>query len=169
MNSTMRFCRVLNFLVDGCAMLAALILIFVWASICLNVAMRYLMHKPQVWVIELCEYSILYMTFLGAAWLHKKKGHVSVDWMVALLPPKYTELLNLMTSYIGAALFLLITWYGVETTWSHYVRGTYRITLLETPMYLILGIIPIGSFLLALEFLFSSQEHLRQWRALRRE
>ena len=150
-------------------MAAGLILVFVWASVCFNVGMRYMINRPQVWVIELCEYSILYMTFLGAAWLHKKGGHVQVDWMVGSLPFKYTELLNLVTSYIGTALFLIITWYGVETTWSHFVRGTYRITLLETPMYLILGIIPIGSFLLALQFVFSGQEHLRKWRALRHE
>lgn len=166
MNLLPRAARILDRLIDLCVALTTFILVLTWMSICINVAMRYLLHRPQVWVLEFSEYGILYMTFLGGAWVLKKEGHVKVDWVLNYLKPSECALLNTITSFVGVALFLVITWYSAETTWIHFVRGTYRITLLETPMYLILAAIPIGSFLISVQFLSRACEYAKNWKSL---
>lgn len=133
--------------------MAAVILVLVWVAICFNVVMRYLFNQPQVWAIELSEYAIFYITFLGSAWLLKEDGHVKVDWVLSRLGDRNAALLETINSILGALLCMIITWYGIETTWSHYIRGIYRITVLETPTFLILAVIPVGALLLSIQFL----------------
>ena len=168
MNLLARTARIFDRLIDLCVALAALILFLTWMSICVNVAMRFFLHRPQVWVMEFSEYGILYITFLGGAWVLKKEGHVKVDWVLNYLKPRNCALLNTITSFVGIILFLIITWYGAETTWSHFVRGTYRITLLEIPMYLILAVIPIGSFFISIQFLSRAYDYIKKWRSLQK-
>jgi TRAP-type C4-dicarboxylate transport system permease small subunit len=156
-----RIIRILFKLVNGGGALGAVILVFVWGSICINVAMRYLFGRPQAWAIELSEYAILYITFLGGAYVLKEEGHVKVDWVVGRLQPRSAALLEIANSVAGALLCLIITWYGVATTWSHYIRNIYRVTTLETPTFLILAVIPIGSFLLSVQFFRRAYEKMK--------
>ena len=51
--------------------IACVILSLVMLSVCLEVFLRYFLNRPQVWVIELSEYALLYITFLSAAWVLK--------------------------------------------------------------------------------------------------
>jgi len=145
--------RIFLWCIDGGGALAAVILVLVWVAICFNVVMRYLFNQPQVWAIELSEYAIFYITFLGSAWLLKEDGHVKVDWVLSRLGDRNAALLETINSILGALLCMIITWYGIETTWSHYIRGIYRITVLETPTFLILAVIPVGALLLSIQFL----------------
>ena len=143
------FDRVIDFLV----FLACLLLMFAVVMVGLDVALRYFFGRPIIWAVEITEYSLLYIAFLGAAWLLKKEGHVRVDVVLNLLNPRNQTLVNIITSILGAMVCLVIAWYGAEITWDHFVRGVPSIQLLHTPRFLILMIIPIGSFLLFIQFL----------------
>ena len=131
--------------------------------------MRSAVGHSIVWVIEICEYSLLFITFLGTAWLLRRDGHVKIDLVVNRLRPRVRAVVSVIISIIGTAVCLVITWYGAETTWSHFIRGTYRITLLETPMYLILAVIPIGSFLISIQFFSMACRQMKNWRSIQME
>ena len=56
---------------------AGMVLLFLMMlSVCWEVFSRYYLGRGTAWVIEFSEYSILFMTFLGTAWLLRKDGHV---------------------------------------------------------------------------------------------
>lgn len=135
------------------AYLAALLLFLLMLIICYEVVMRYLFRSPTGWVIEACEYALLYITFLGAAWLLRQDGHIRVDILFAFLNRKVSRVLNMTTSLVGAIAcgFLLV--YGVLSTWHHFQESTLVIQTLNTPKWVLLIIIPIGSFFLVLQFL----------------
>jgi TRAP-type C4-dicarboxylate transport system permease small subunit len=69
------FDKVLNIF----AFLAGLMVIFMVLAIPYSVIMRYFFLKPPEWVIQTCEYMLLWLTFLASAWLLRDEGHVSVD------------------------------------------------------------------------------------------
>ena len=161
-----KIARIFLWCIDGGGALAAVILVLVWVAICVNVAMRYLFNQPQVWAIELSEYAILYITFLGGAWVLKEEGHVKVDWILSRLDARNTALLETINSILGALLCITITWYGIETTWSHYIRGIYRITVMETPTFLILAVIPVGALLLSIQFLRKAYDSIKSLKRL---
>ena len=150
---------------DLAGALSLIILCFVWVTICVNVFMRYFLNRSITWGMEIAEYSLLYLTFLAAAWLLKEEGHVHIELVLDRLKPRTQSLLNTITSIIGAVLCLVIAWYSAETTWEYFQRGVCRPTPLEPPTFLILAVIPVGSFLLFFQFLRRAYGHLKSRRA----
>ena len=143
----------------ACALLSFAIL-----AVSVDVVLRYFFNRPTVWVLEICEYILLYVVFLGAAWVLKEEGHVRVGLVVDRLSPKTQALVHTITSVVGALVCLTLIRYGVQVTWNHFVRGVPSIEMLHLPQFLILMIIPIGSFLLFVQFLRRSYGYLNTWR-----
>ena len=141
--------RVISFM----AYLAALLLFLLMLIICYEVVMRYLFRSPTGWVIEACEYALLYITFLGAPWLLKQDGHIRVDILFAFLNRKVSRILNTATSLVGAIACGFLFVYGILSTWHHFQESTLVIQTLNTPKWALLIIIPTGSFFLVLQFL----------------
>lgn len=151
-------------ILDLFAFLSALLIAFIMLSICLEVFMRYFLNRPLVWVIEMSEYALLYITFLGTAWLLRREGHVTVDILLVRLNPKTRAALGFLSSIIGIGISLVLIWYGSEVAWDHYVRGVFKPTVLQFPTAPVLAIIPIGSVMLAMQFVRRGYVFLRKWR-----
>ena len=117
--------------------------------------MRFAFRAPIAGLTEVTEIFLLYMTFLGAAWLYKDDGHVVVDIVLYNLVSKSLakKILILQNHIIVGIISGILVYYGSLTTFDHFMRGTYNPTILETPIALAIAIIPIGSFILLLEVL----------------
>lgn len=144
--------------------LAGVLLVFVLLSVCAEVVMRYLFNRPIVWVIEISEVILLYITFLATAWLLKKGGHVKVDILLNRLNPRTQALLSIISCTVGVIVSLCFVWYGAQVTWDHFQRGYFEPTLLEIPSAALVAIIPVGGFLLLTQFLRDAHRYLRSWR-----
>ncbi|MFC2047546.1 TRAP transporter small permease, partial [Chloroflexota bacterium] len=117
------------------------------------------------WVIEVGEYGLLYMSFLGAAWVLRREGHVKMDLVLNRLKLRSQVLLNVITSILGAIVFLIVTWYSAHFTWDLFQLGYIVDAYLDPPKWPIMAIIPVGSFLFSIQFLRRSYGYLRNWRA----
>lgn len=144
---------------------AGAIAIFVMLAINYEVFMRYFLNRPTLWTLEISEYSLVYITFLGAAWVLSKDGHVKIDLLFKALKPRSQIVLNIITSIMGAGLSILFTWYSVQVTWSSYRNLIVSVTDLETPLFLVQLAIPIGCFLLFVQFLRNIVGILSKWKA----
>jgi TRAP-type C4-dicarboxylate transport system permease small subunit len=132
---------------------AMLVLSLIILSVCLEIVMRYFLNRPLVWVVELTEYGLLYVSFLGAAWLLRKGGHVQVDIMIDLLDDRWRKRCAICSSAIGLGVSLLLTVFGAVATYDHLVRGVYKPTVLEFPTGVVLAAVPLGSLFLTVRFL----------------
>jgi C4-dicarboxylate transporter, DctQ subunit len=148
-----KFLEVLDKAQDGMAFLAGLSLIFIMLAVCADVLLRTFLKMPQVWVTEVIESLLLYITFLGSAWLLRKEGHVQVDIIISRLNPKAIAFLNIISSIIGVFISLMLTIFGSIVALNYYHRGIYTPTAMEIPVYIILVIIPIGSIFLLAQFI----------------
>ncbi len=157
------FDRVIN----GLAVLAAGIILFAWLSICTEIVLRYFFSKPQVWVVPLTEISLLFITFLGIAWVLREEKHVRIEIAVDLLPPAAKSLVGAISSVLATIMCLLLFWYSAELTWTHIQRGTIDYFRLELPRSIILGVIPAGSLLLFVQLLRRSRRYLIEWKGAR--
>jgi TRAP-type C4-dicarboxylate transport system permease small subunit len=154
------FDRILDLLASlGCS-----ILVFIMLSVSVDVVLRYFLNRPVLGLSEITGYLLLYMTFLGAAWLLRREGHVKVDIVLNRLGPRAQAALGITSSVIGIIISLALIWYGTETTWDHLLRGVYRTTILEFPKAPLLAVIPIGGFLLLIQFLRRARGYLESWR-----
>ena len=147
--------------------LAGVLLIFLMLSVGWEVALRYFFGRPTSWVVEIAGYILLYIPFLVAAWVLKREGHVKMDLVVNRLSPRTQALTNMITSVLGAIFCLVVAWYGAGTTWDMFQRGIHRSTVLMAPVAPLIAIIPIGFFLLFIQFLRRTYKYLGGWRASR--
>ena len=155
------FDRTTNFL----AFVAAVLIIFTMLSVSVDVFMRYFLQRPMIWVLEVTEIILLFITFLGTAWLLRREGHVKVDIVLSHLNPRTQTLLSIISSIIGIIVCVVLVWYGTQVSYDYIQRGLYEPTLLEIPKGPLLAIIPVGSFLLLIQFLRRTYGHLQQFRA----
>ncbi|MBW2015980.1 MAG: TRAP transporter small permease [Deltaproteobacteria bacterium] len=148
-----RFLFILDKAIDGMSFLAGVSLIFIMFAVCGDVLLRTFFKMPQIWVTEVIECMLLYITFLAAAWLLREEGHVQVDILITRLKPRTVAMLGIASSIIGIFVSLVLTIFGTSVTWDYYQRGVYTPSAMEIPVYLILLIIPIGSLFLLFQFI----------------
>jgi TRAP-type C4-dicarboxylate transport system permease small subunit len=129
------------------------ILAFFTIGICIDVCMRYFFNKPIPWMDEFSGYGLVFITFLGAAWVLRKDGHVRIDIISSLLSQRTRALIDVITSILFAIALLPLIGYGAWVTWDSFQRGLYMPTPTEIPTGFILVVMPIGFFLLFIELL----------------
>lgn len=150
----------IDFFNAGLAAIAGAMLISMVLLVSYAVFMRYLFSNPPGWDIEITEYMMLYLTFLTAAWLLKKQGHISIDLIYERLNPRAKLLLDLIVSALGVIICLVLTWYAGASTWDHIQRHAVVTETLKFPKAILLGIIPVGFLLLTIGFVRQTSGYL---------
>ena len=145
------------------AFISATLIILMMLTICFDVVTRRI-GFPQEWTIEITEDYMIFITFLGTAWLLKREGHVRMDILVTTLSPRIQTLLGIVTSIIGVVISLYLVIWGSITAWDHYQRGVFQMTPLLMPTAPLLAIIPIGSIPLLIQFLRRTYGYIGTWR-----
>jgi TRAP-type mannitol/chloroaromatic compound transport system permease small subunit len=107
------------------------------------------------------------MTFLSTAWVLKNEGHVANDLFLTRLSTRNQFLFNAITSVLGVIICLSLTWFGAAVSWEKLQSGAYQPTPIETPDFPIFVIIPIGSFLLSIQFMRRAHRNLAKWKEAR--
>jgi C4-dicarboxylate transporter DctQ subunit len=129
------------------------LLVATGALICVDVLLRYGFGRPIMGSTEIIEYTLVYITFLGASWAVPRHAHIDIDVAVQAMPKSWQRVCATLSSLVSLAVALVLTVFGAATTWVAFERHSYRPTMLEIPLWIVLVIIPIGSALLSLRFL----------------
>ncbi|MFN0299478.1 MAG: TRAP transporter small permease [Burkholderiales bacterium] len=132
---------------------AVVILVALVCGVTFEVVMRYVFNKPTRWVVEFSEYSLLYLAFLGGAWVLKEEGHVKVELLIEVLPARVRETLHMITSLVGAGACGLFCWVSAGYIWEIYGTGEILFKSVLVKKWLIMAIIPPGLLLLTLQFI----------------
>ncbi len=148
-----RIARIFDGILNFSAVLAAALVVLVTLGIAGDVAGRFFFNRPIFAMIEIAEYSLVWITFLLAAWVLRREKHVKMDIVLIRLKPTVQRLLNIITSALSAIAFLIITWYAVVVTWRLYTTNYHDWTNLQPLLWPIYLIFPIGSFLVVLQLL----------------
>ena len=143
---------VLDRVVGFMAFLAGVLLVAAVFIICFEILMRYFVKRPQVWTVEICEYILFSMAFLGAPWLLKVGGHVNIDIFVIQLSPGPKRMVALMSALVGMIVSGIISWFSLLASYECYVSGVLLTKSLNVPKHYFLILIFLGYFFLLLEF-----------------
>lgn len=132
--------------------LAGALLMFSTIGTCLDVILRYCFNRPIHWMLEITEYILLYIPFLGAGLVLKENGHIRIDILINHFSLRTRENLHILTSFVGGIVMLAYAYFGGMVTLDYFKRGVSALESLKTPMFLILMVIPIGSFFFSVQF-----------------
>jgi len=156
---------IFDFILDAFIFLSAVILAFIMLSVCWDVIARAVASKPLKWALEFSEYSLLYICFLGAAWVLKKERHVTSDLLLIRLKPKNQAFLAIITSVIGAIVCMILTWFGADVAIEKLQIGAFQPTVIKPPDFPLFIIIPIGYCLISIQFLRRAYKNLQFWKS----
>ena len=133
---------------------AAAFVVVMTVSVLYDVFARLIFRAPTIWVIDMNEYLLVYLTFVPAAWILMNDHHVKVELVTVRLRAPTQRRLRVVTDVFGLIYCVVLTWQGWVVAW-HALENGYRFsTALNFPKFPVLIIIPIGAAWLALGFLF---------------
>jgi C4-dicarboxylate transporter, DctQ subunit len=136
-----------------CAILGAAILFFIATIIFVEVVWRAVTGTSQLWVIEFSEYSLLYLTFLGAPYLLEKNRHVSLDLVYDGLSGGARRLAALVNAAIGIFLCATLTVVGIVVVLDQIASGVRETTVMAPPSFWLTMALPLGMALMTFQFL----------------
>ena len=65
---------------------ACTLLVLITLAVCGEIFTRSFLDISNPWLVELSEITLLYLTFLAAAWVLGNDKHVSIDLLVGYIP-----------------------------------------------------------------------------------
>ncbi len=145
-NAVVGMNKVLVFIAS--VMMAGLMII-----VCADLTLRYFFNSPLLWGTEVTEILLLYITFLGMAWVFREDGHVVIDVFTNKAIGRKKKVLNGISYFLVGIVSAVLVYYGFYAAYDHYKRGVFNPTVIETPIWLIILVIPVGSVPLLLEIL----------------
>ena len=137
----------------ACAALGAAILFFVAAIIVWEVISRAMFGQSRLWVIEVSEYSLLFITFLGAPYLLEKNMHVVLDIVYDNLRPTMRRVAATLNAALGLAICAVLTVVGIMVVMDQYDVGVRQTTVMAPLSFWITAALPLGMFLMSFQFL----------------
>ncbi len=146
---------------------AGALLIFSTVGTCIDVILRYCFNRPIHWMLEITEYIMLYVPFLGAALVLKEEGHIRVDIIINRLSERKRTIMDIIASLIGGMVMSVYTWFGGQVTWTQFMRGVPALESLKTPVFIILMIIPIGGLIFTIQFFRQMYGYCRKLKKVR--
>jgi len=148
------------------AFFAVILIIAMMLMVLIDVVGRYFFNQPLRGANELCGNSLVWFTFLSAAWILKREKHVMVTIVVDSLRPRARSLLGIFASILGIIVCLSIVVFGSRLVWQTFQSGTVQPFVLALPLAPLYTIIPIGSAFLMIRFIIRTYRYLVEWRAL---
>jgi TRAP-type C4-dicarboxylate transport system permease small subunit len=146
-----------NAVIDGLARLGGclgqLVLVFMVATICYDVIMRYVFVAPTYWSLEVNTFLIVFLALIPAAEALRSDAHLKITFFVDRMPERIRQAIQAVTCLLGAGFCAIMAWKGGYMAADAYFYGERMSTPLGTPMVIPYLFIPAGFALLGLQFL----------------
>ena len=145
--------KVFDRLVDVMAFLGGALCILTMLGVSADVVGRYFLSRPIVGMLEANQIAIVWLTFLGSAWLLRQGGHIKMDILEMRLRGRAQAWLKIIVSTVCAAMSLFLFWYGTLATVAAFQHGDMQATNVPINVGYVLLAIPLGSLPLFIQFL----------------
>ena len=132
--------------------IAGVLLCALTALICVDVAARSLRWFPMPWSLDVAEYLLYGITFLGAPWVLRNGGHISVDLVSQHLAPRPRRVLQRIANTIGAVVCLVLLVFSSRVLYASFTDGTMVYETFVFPEWLLFTLAPPVFLLLLVIF-----------------
>ena len=144
------------------AMLSEWVLLAMTVIVFYDVVMRYIFNSPTTWALEMSEYMLVFMAFIGAAEMQRQKANIKMDFLYLKFPPDMRRYVDVFNSFLMSIFGFLLLRASLKMTLTAYKYGSASNSLLETPLFIPYSIVVIGMFFLLLQSIVDIVESARQ-------
>ena len=110
-------------LIDALAIVAGALIVLLTALVVVDVAARSLRVFTLPWSLEATEYMLYAVTFLGAPWVLRERGHIAIELVVERLPARGRAFVERLAECAGAAVCAVLFFYACRVVWQSYASG----------------------------------------------
>ncbi len=135
------------------AAIAALLTLAMSFWVTYDVLARKFFDIGSPWSFDLSEYSLVWITFLGAPWVLLQDRHVRIELLVDALPVLLQRILGVVVCVVAAFICGVLAWRTGVAAIEYFERNVYMPRIWRIPRIWPYCIIPIGSGLLCFAFL----------------
>lgn len=146
----------------GLAAVAAVLILAMSLWITYDVLARSLLGIASPWSFDLSEYSLVWITFLGAPWVLMQDRHVRIEILVDVLPTRLQRLLGILVCLIAIVVCAIFTWRTGIAAIEYFERDVMMPRIWRIPRIWPYCIIPIGSGLLMVVFVLRLGTYLKE-------
>jgi len=137
----------------GMAYLAAFLMVAMMVVITLDVILRNLGYQSSAHFFTFTEYALLIVPCLGAPWLVREKGHIYIEILLMALSPRVRARFTLLIGLVCIVVCAVVAWYGFTVTLNDFLQNEKDVRSMDMPRWIVVGFIPLGFGMMALEFL----------------
>ncbi|WP_421706767.1 TRAP transporter small permease [Algihabitans sp.] len=144
--------RLYSYLLNGMALVAGVLLVWLMVAIVVSVVIRNLGLQPSAWFFLSTEYALFYLTLLGAPWLVRQRGHVHIELLTSALPRVLLVPVSRLVALLCVAVCLVLAWKGLDLVSMNIARNDFDVRAFFVPKWILTIAFPISFGLMAIEF-----------------
>jgi TRAP-type C4-dicarboxylate transport system permease small subunit len=153
--------KILDRVCTALAVVAGALILFMTFSISYFILTRATGVPSPIWVVQFNEYSMLWIAFLGTAWLLGKDRHISIQIVTSRLSERGKRIFRAIQDVAGFLVCLGFCYYCSFSTWDYFVRNIIDVQAVDVPRAYVVSVIPFGFLLMALQFIRRLVEDIR--------
>jgi len=145
-------------LLNGLALLACAMLLFMTLMICADVLLRNTSLVPGLrniaWSNEVSEATLYLVTLLTAPWLLRQGRHIRVDVVLRIVPKRLGWYCEWVSDFFALLCCIVMAVYGAHAAIASWNAGSMSVKTLVMPEWWLLAPLPAAFLLLSIEMLF---------------
>lgn len=142
--------KFINFINTSLKYILFLLMTVLIISVFSQVLFRFVLNQPLAWTEELARYTLVWLTFLGAAYAMSLKAHIGVEFFVNKLPGSLHKILLFLSTLVSIAFFIILITQG----YSMMTRSISQLSpVLKIPMGAVYAVIPFSGIILIINII----------------
>lgn len=127
-----------------CGVIAALMILVSVVITCQMIWMRFVMNESTIWQTEAVTYLMISATLIGLPYVQLLRGHVNVDLVPMLLPPRIRKALALVVLSLSIAVISIMAFHGYELFHTAWERNWHSESVWGVSMWIPYLALPLG-------------------------
>lgn len=125
-----------------------------------NVISRNLFQHSWTYAEEVSQFTIIWVTFIGASYAARKGVHIRMSAIYDVMPETMRKIMMLIMTAGTAFLMFILCYYSSRYTMKLFISGRMS-PALRFPLYLVIMWVPLGFFMTGLQYALTFIKNLR--------
>ena len=132
---------------------SAIALVLAACVLTYSVVLRYFSPEPTDWQDEFAVFLLIGMTFMSAAWVHSQRGHIGIEALAAILPPRVDRWRRVIVDVLSAVFCAFFAWKSWTLLHEAWTEGYVSATAWAPPLWIPYLAMSVGMTLLTVQIL----------------
>lgn len=125
-----------------------------------SVTTRYFFKTPTDWQDEASVFMLVGVTFFCGAYVQSQRGHIGIEALAAILPPKVNAVRQFVVDFVSLAFCAFFAWKSWALCNEAWVEGQTTSSTFAPPLWIPYSMMAAGMTILTLQILVQVLTHL---------